>query len=184
MGRLGYPQVAWVIDGKSTRVSWVHIHLRLASTGTFLLLGECGSSKALNPLIGNLLHFTTLKTRYEAFLAIHSIGGTVHAIASLADALAWLVQPPIGCVVGALSNVGLINQLPGRYGLKHCRIRLHRHETVVDGPTYAIVGYTAFLMNRQPPLADLHAQGCERRYLTATECVALKILNADNPLPK
>ena len=102
---------------------WVNILYRLAATGTFLLLGEC-NGQSMNQLVASLLHYSRSTDASHlgdsrGFLAIHSVGGTVHALACLADTIAWLVIPPMGCVVGAVSNVGSLLQLPGRFGLEH-----------------------------------------------------------------
>ena len=119
--RLGQPQVAWLNDSEDGRVNWVHLSTRLLVASIFVLVGEAGP-RVVNPLIGGLLHYNELaSSRHSGF-----IGGGTHS-------LAWLADPPVACVLGSVSNVGLLLHLPSRYGLEHCRVRLHRLEASVMG---------------------------------------------------
>ena len=159
----------------STRVSWIHLQSRLANASILICLGEW-HDKAVNPLLGGLLHYSELRLGVEnGFVAIHTTGGTAYAVSSLVDALGWLKRSPVGCVVGAISTIGLIFKLNGRFGLEHCRVRLHSREANVSGPTTEICAYSmATCQARRYPLL---APASMRRYLTARECLALSILD-------
>ena len=164
--RLGQPQVAWLNDEEDGRVNWVHLSTRLLVASIFVLVGEAGP-RVVNPLIGGLLHYNELaSSRHSGFIGLHSIGGGTHSLASMADTLAWLADPPVACVLGSVSNVGLLLHLPSRYGLEHCRVRLHRLEASVMGRTSELICYTAFVQNRS---GSTHLPWFERRYLNARE---------------
>ena len=105
-------------------MNWVHLSTRLLVASIFVLVGEAGP-RVVNPLIGGL---ASASSRHSGFIGLHSIGGGTHSLASMADTLAWLADPPVACVLGSVSNVGLLLHLPSRYGLEHCRVRLHRLE--------------------------------------------------------
>ena len=142
-------------------MNWVHLSTRLLVASIFVLVGEAGP-RVVNPLIGGLLHYNELasaSSRHSGFIGLHSL-------ASMADTLAWLADPPVACVLGSVSNVGLLLHLPSRYGLEHCRVRLHRLEASVMGRTSELICYTAFVQNRS---GSTHLPWFERRYLNARE---------------
>ena len=156
-------------------MSWVQLYTRLAIANILLCLGEW-HDQSVNPLIGGLLHYSELRLGVEnGFVAIHTTGGTAYAVSSLVDALGWLKSAPVGCVVGAISTIGLIFKLQGRFGLEHCRVRLHSREATVSGPTTEICAFAMAtgLARRSPLLAPTEM----RRYLSARECLALSILD-------
>ena len=65
--------------------------------------------------------------------------------------------------------------LRGRYGLGHCRIRLHRQETCVRGASAIIVGYSAFVMQRR--IASCQSHGQFRGYMNGIEGVASSLMD-------
>ena len=146
--RLGHPQVAWLNDLEDGKVNWIHLYMRLAAASIFVLVGDAGPRTG-NPLTAGLLHYNELAVASSGFMGLHSIGGSTHSLASVADTLAWLASPPVACVLGSISNVGLLFHLPGRYGLEHCRVRLHRNEVQIMGRTSELLGYTSFLQYRR-----------------------------------
>ena len=157
--------MAWQIDQDGTRVTWTHLFTRLAAAAIYMLVGET-TARIVNPLIGSVVHYNELAGPVTTgFLVVHSVGGGSHSLVSVASTLSWVTTPPVACVLGALSNAGLLIHLPVRFGLEHCRVRLHRREAESSGRTGEVVAY----MNHRYRERHGYRSWSERRYLTASE---------------
>lgn len=175
---LGHPQVAWIHDAEDGKVNWIHLFMRLAAAAIFVLVGDAGPRTG-NPLIAGLLHYNEMASTTAGFMGLHSVGGNTYSLASVTDTLAWLASPPIACVLGSISNIGLLFHLPGRYGLEHCRIRLHRPEASVMGRTSELVGYAAYIQNRLSASYGFVGPWFGQTYLNARECIGYGVLIGD-----
>ena len=93
----------------------------------------------------------------------------------LGDALIWIGAPPMLVLLGVLSNLGGFLHLPDRYGLPHCRARIHRAECRVRGPSAGVIGFGSWVAARN--LGRWKIGRLNGRYLCGEECIALNILN-------
>ena len=78
-------------------------------------------------------------------------------------------------LLGVLSNLGGFLHLPDRYGLPHCRARIHRAECRVRGPSAGVIGFGSWVAARN--LGRWKIGRLNGRYLCGEECIALNILN-------
>ena len=163
------------MDSRGSRVTWVSLHLRLVLAGIYLWVS---GSDAIgpNPLIGSLVHFGGAPRRASrTLLGLHVLGAPVGALVSLGDALIWIGAPPMLVLLGVLSNLGGFLHLPDRYGLPHCRARIHRAECRVRGPSAGVIGFGSWVAARN--LGRWKIGRLNGRYLCGEECIALNILN-------
>ena len=163
------------MDSRGSRVTWVALHLRLVLAGIYLWVS---GSDAIgpNPLIGSLVHFGGAPRRASrTLLGLHVLGAPVGALVSLGDALIWIGAPPMLVLLGVLSNLGGFLHLPDRYGLPHCRARIHRAECRVRGPSAGVIGFGSWVAARN--LGRWKIGRLNGRYLCGEECIALNILN-------
>ena len=83
--------------GRSLHPGWAHVQAWHASEEIFIV----GARGVYAWVIHRVIHI----------MGLHSIGGSTHSLASVADTLAWLASPPVACVLGSISNVGLLLHL-------------------------------------------------------------------------